>query len=116
MAKLATTYRTINHQPESGWDPAAFQKESDELSALMDAGLETPDEDVVGFVMRFPVADGYAFYVVTKAKPLTIEWVQIGDSWQVPEYTLRGLRLGDIVDMKRRSRAMRALFSKKVEV
>lgn len=47
-----------------------------------------------------PVADGAAYYVVVKRRPLTLRWVPFGDCWHAPGAWIRGLRASDIVEAK----------------
>ena len=42
------------------------------------------------------VADGYAWYIVVKRKPLTLQHVDYMDGWHAPAALIRGLRLSDI--------------------
>lgn len=60
--------------------------------------------------IRFPIADGYAFYLVESMKPLVLRHVRHGDNWQVEPALIRGLRSADVTDMLRREAAMRKLF------
>lgn len=53
-------------------------------------------EDATGFVMQFPVADGRAYYLVTKETPLTLQHIPIGDAWQIPPAHLRGITIADV--------------------
>ena len=51
-----------------------------------------PDsKTLVGAVLTFGVGDGYAMYVVTKDKPLTVQHVPQGDCWRADACTLRGI-------------------------
>jgi len=64
-------------------------------------------------VIMFPVADGYAYYVVVSEKPLTMQWVPYGDRWQVHPALIRGLTLKEVKGIIAREKAMRELFSRK---
>jgi len=59
------------------------------------------DGKAAGIVLQFPVADGHAFYVVVKDKPLTLQHVPFGDGWQIPAAHVRGLTLRDVRDQAR---------------
>lgn len=55
------------------------------------------DKDpVVGELYRFPVADGYAEYVVFSTKPLRLIHLTHLDGWHMPDVVRRGLCLADI--------------------
>jgi len=51
---------------------------------------------VVGKLLRFGVGDGYAVYLVMKAKPLTVMHIPYSDAYMASGILLRGLRLSDI--------------------
>jgi hypothetical protein len=65
-----------------------------------------------GDVMRFPVADGYAFYYVKSRKPLVLQHVPYGDAWTIPDAHIRGLRLVDVDEMLEREANLQKIFSK----
>ena len=86
----------------------AVQSEGEDYSAFMDREDAAFDKlykeqdklaptTIVGRIVRFPYADGYAFYLVTKEKPLTLQHIPVGDRWQVPYYQIRGFRKVDIL-------------------
>lgn len=62
-------------------------------------------EPLVGKVVRFQIADGYAEYIVWKAKPLQLVHLDLGDGYSIPPAHARGLRLADVkalVDFEQR--------------
>jgi len=71
--------------------------------------------DLTGAMLKFPVADGYAFYQVVKAKPLQVMHIPYGDAWQVDGIMIRGLRVDDVREELRRERTMAKLFGKKTK-
>ncbi len=84
----------------SGLDFDGLMTQGDtRLAELQDISDALSKGETVGGVLNFPVGDGMATYVVTKAHPLTLKWVPHGDQWQVPDYTIRGLRKADILGM-----------------
>lgn len=66
---------------------------------------------LTGEVVRFPIADGYAQYMVANAT--TLIWLPLGDAWQIPDAHARGLRISDIKAEIDRARKFRELFSAK---
>jgi len=68
--------------------------------------------ELVGEVLRWPRADGYAQYIVVSERPLQVAHLSIMDAWTVEEALIRGLRLADVRQMVERSRKLAALFSK----
>jgi hypothetical protein len=62
-----------------GEDPDVYLKRTGKLvEQLQNKSDSLPDGEVVGALVSFPVADGSAIYVVTKAKPLTVKHVPYG--------------------------------------
>ncbi len=53
-------------------------------------------EETEGVLLRFPVADGYAFYLVVKRHPLTLQHVPFGDAYEISDAHIRGLTLHDV--------------------
>ena len=66
--------------------------------------------DLVGEVIRFPVADGYGMYMVHKQKPLTLVHVNVGDGYGVADAHIRGLRLADVREQVEGERKLKELF------
>lgn len=83
----------------------AVWKKLEALTANLPAG------EVVGGVVTFPVADGRAIYVVTKARPLTLQHVPLGDAYAIPAAYLRGLTLRDVRVNIERARRIHDLFA-----
>lgn len=72
------------------------------------ASLRKPGT-VLGQEITFPVADGYARYVVVSEKPLKLVHLAVGDAWMVNSILLRGLRLTDVKVMLEREDLFRQL-------
>ena len=54
---------------------------------------------LLGEVVKWGRADGYAMYMVYSAKPLQLIHLAIADAYQVEDALMRGLRLKDIEKM-----------------
>lgn len=65
----------------------------------------------VGAIIQFPVADGYAQYMVVSMKPLQLMHLPLGDAWHY-QYVNR-LTASDIKKQIDSSKAMSKLFSSK---
>ena len=89
----------INHPT---WEQ--IEKNHDEqekaLKALIKCSKTLPKGEVVGAVIAFGVADGAAYYIVTKANPLTVAHIPYGDNYHVNGLMIRGLRKSDVKDYK----------------
>lgn len=83
------------------------------IGRLADLARSTNKGDCVGEVVRFPIADGQAQYMVWSHKPLSLIHLPLGDAWNIPEAHARGLRLADIRDMVNREKAIADLFARK---
>jgi hypothetical protein len=102
MARLAGTLK-----PDFSYDDfrnSEGRLDYDAMSAAEKAWLEAEKEklrkssasDVVGEEVRFQVADGYASYIVTKVRPLTVVHIGLGDAYQAHGATIRGLNLAEV--------------------
>lgn len=95
------------------WDfRAVAAAEEAWIKQLQDAARKANTGDLVGEIIRFGVADGYAQYVVWKQKPLQLIHLAVGDAWTIPEAHERGLRLTDVRQKVEQSRAYGELFGK----
>ena len=59
----------------------------------------SPHNALIGKVIRFPIADGYAQYMVWRTKPLQLVHLDLGDGWSIPDAHAHGLRLADVSTM-----------------
>lgn len=98
---------TLHEQPYPGdWefhpgeDFSEYRRRIDVLFA------STPTNQVI----RFPWADGHAYYYVYSETPLTLQHIPYGDAWHVHDATIRGLRLSDIKKMILAEQALHSFF------
>lgn len=115
MAKLAPgCYPTgvEEKQDDESWD-AYIERQDALYDKLTEKSNSLPEGEVVGAFIRFQIADGYANYVVTKVKPLTLQYVRLGDGYQVAAAHIRGLRKSDILEMVRREKNLTSIFGRK---
>ena len=70
------------------------------------------NSDLVGYVANFPMADGYASYMVFRTKPLQLIHLPIAD-YRLQEFAERGIRVKDIRDKVEFERMWRELGEKK---
>ena len=66
-----------------------------------------------GELLRFPVADGHAVYLVRSIRPPRLQWVDWLDGYQADRALIRGLTARDIEQRLARARALRTLFARK---
>lgn len=121
MAKLSeNSYefpQTTANGSEDVWD-AKYRCQSEELQRLSEVSrkVDIDKGEIKGIVVRFPVADGYAHYLVVNDKPLTLQHIPFCDAWQVEPALIRGLRKQDIVKYETQARQLDKLFNRKIFV
>ncbi len=69
--------------------------------------------DLVGEVLRFPHADGYAVYMVWTQKPLSLIHLSLHDGYAIAEAHERGLKLSDVRAQVNRDKRLAELFGRK---
>lgn len=57
-------------------------------------------DNLIGALLLFGAADGYAMYIVTKARPLTLMHVYLGDGYQVQYPMIKGIDANDVRQMR----------------
>jgi hypothetical protein len=107
MAKLAGKYPGF---PElgAGMDGMAEQKKV--LAELRRRSDALPEGEIVDALVEFPVADGAALYIVTSARPLTVQWIDWMDGYSAAAATIRGLNRADIEAQIRYRRTLTNMF------
>ena len=114
MAKLDPKPFDGLPQKKDGEDYMEFYNRQDKaFQKLWDNGLDLPEGQVKGAVVRFQIADGYANYIVTKLRPLTLQHVPVDDAWMIPLAHIRGLNKADLVHQIGMERTMRDIFTKR---
>ena len=101
-------------------DPVEFEfasgdwkAHSAELERLQAASDALPEGILVGGLLSFPVADGYAYYLVRNNDPLTLQHVPFGDAWTIPTPYVRGLEPEDVIEQLARRRRFQAHLAAK---
>lgn len=107
MAKLSTKPYSDFPAGVGGWRER-YDAQSKKMTELKAASNALPDGEVVGAVLQWQVADGYASYIVTKASPLTLAALPFADEYTVSPVLIRGLRKGDVLEMLASARRWRA--------
>lgn len=92
------------------WDHKAADKATGAWLKETQTELKKKNGDVVGEIVRFPAADGYAQYIVKSQKPLILQHLNVGDAWGVPYAHIRGLRLADIREQIEGDKRVAAMF------
>ena len=68
---------------------------------------------IVGKIIKFGVADGYAMYLVMNSKPLQLCHIPFMDGYYAHPVLLRGLRVADVKTMTSRKSFKQLLMDKK---
>jgi len=100
LANSSITFKAPKSVYGSGDWEAVYKAQDKGLADLMAVSRALPKGEVKEAVVAIPWADGAAYYLVTKAKPLTLAHIEVGDAWKVPVFMIRGLTLKDILRMK----------------
>ena len=87
------------------WRQSPHVKAMDEL---LEASHKLPPGKVKGAVVKWQRADGYAWYIVTSERPLTLQHIDYMDGYAVEPALIRGLTKADIEEMLERERRWRA--------
>jgi hypothetical protein len=66
------------------------------FKSLLERSDALPEGQYVGKMIGWGRGDGTAWYLVTCMRPITLQWVPVGDAWQVEEALIRGLNRQDI--------------------
>lgn len=109
MAQLAKTSYPFKRQHER-YSMEALREEEAELERLEAEAGKRPEGTVAGCLVRFPVGDGYATYLVRKEKPLVLQHVDFFDGYGLPSAHIRGIRLADVQSMVKGRKSLRAIF------
>jgi len=72
---------------------------------------ENPSGKLVGEIVRFPVADGFAAYMVLRLRPLELIHMEIGDAWHF-QYVER-LTVKDIQEQVKSNQFLAKLLAKR---
>ncbi len=110
---LKTEAPGLKFTPEGRYDHEASEKAmkdyyDDALKEVKGYG----GGQLVGEIVRRPIADGCAEYMVGRVNGKTcLFWLQAGDAWQ-DSYFERTVTVAEIKDMVSRQKAHDALFSK----
>lgn len=112
---------TIYAPPENCQPPApdfrnydvekTMAREQDFIDKLAKIARNHGKGDLVGEVVRFGVADGYAQYMIWNHRPLELVHLPIGDAWQIPEAHARGLRISELRKQIENAKALAARFA-----
>jgi hypothetical protein len=112
MAKLtgAVPFPKANYEDYKTSDKA----QTAAYKALEDRSNSLPDGELVGALVQFQIADGYAVYVVSSVGANTVELkhVPYGDGYQIPAAHMRGLTKKDIAQQVESDRRFNKIFKK----
>ena len=115
---MATVWRAPIDPPEfsdyiEGHRFADLQRDEDAyVEKLRGMAKQNGTSELLGEVVRWQRADGYAQYMVWQTRPLQLIHLDLGDGWEVEDALIRGLRLSDVEDMVAHSRRLREIFSR----
>lgn len=110
MATVRSTVKGFEQLP--GEDSLVNLRRTQKILEKMQAASNAlPAGVIVGGMIRFGVADGYAHYLVTKDRPLTLAHVPFCDAYQAHSILIRGLRVADVQLMLKQAQGWRKLMA-----
>ena len=118
MARLSK-HRNDDWLEKDGEGRDACGVRTDKMLARLTEASDGVDIDagkVEGIVLRFPVADGHALYLVSGTNPLTLEHIPHGDAYRIPPAHIRGIGKRDILEQEKMRRVFRAAVAYIVRV
>ena len=95
----ATLVRAPIQAPEIDYSRDWEKQTAGYIETLAELAREQHEGDLVGEVVRWSRADGYAQYMVLSEKPLQLVHLDLVDGYAVEDSLLRGLRLEDVREM-----------------
>lgn len=111
----ATIYSAPKSVPLPKYDIKNVQdwrkEEDDYIDQLKTVLLRRKNGKNIGEVLRFPVADGYAMYMVASMRPLELVHLPLGDCWEFEYVHL--LNAQEVQQRIDSHKALEELFSKK---
>lgn len=101
MAQCAGSVEFSNKYADSSDHQKYFAEEWAIEDRLFKISNNLPEGELIGFIMTFPVGDGYALYRVVSTKPFKLEHLALGDAYSIPDAHIRGLKLEDAKQQQR---------------
>jgi hypothetical protein len=91
---------------------AFVTRSGDALKVMQKKCMEAAEKGLTGCVIRFPAADGFAWYLVAKESPLTLQHLNYMDGYSVHPAMIRGLRKADVQALVETEAAHMRFFSR----
>lgn len=111
----ATIYSAPSSVPLPKYDINSVQnwqqEEDDYIAQLKAVLLRRKNGKNIGEVLRFPVADGYAMYMVASMRPLELVHLPLGDCWEFEYVHL--LNAKEVEERIESHKILEELFKKK---
>jgi hypothetical protein len=115
-----------DYSPPEGFEPPQItmenmrdgsyeREEAAFLERLADRAKMNGTSPLLGEVVRWQRADGYAQYMVWQTKPLQLIHLDLMDGYTIEPALIRGLRVADIHEKVEQAARMRAFFTRKRE-
>ena len=98
----------------TNFNAAAWKKADNDYIARLSEwckGCNPNDPEYVGQIIKFPVADGNAIYMVASLKPVELIHLELGDAWHF-RFANR-LTKKDVIKEVDRLKAIKELFANK---
>ena len=115
---MARLIKTNIQPPDFGFADGRFDIErynedcQKYINDLVDSLWSGKDNDLVGEIIRWQRADGYAEYMIANTEPLRLIHLEMDDAYEVEPALIRGLTLEDVTAMVEQERRIRTLFAR----
>ena len=111
MAKIFSAPSSVVKPQLNFQNIDGYRKDCDKyLTELKEVLVKRSNKPNVGETIKFPVADGYAEYMVASMKPLELVHIDLWDGWHF-EYA-KNLTAKDVEEKIAQGKGMAKLFSK----
>lgn len=114
MAKYAGSIDVVDRSEYDSFREY-YNAEEKEVSKMFDRSeqLDHKNGEIIGAILKWQRADGYALYQVVNDDPLTVVHLNCGDAWRVEPALIRGLRKQDVIHQLKRQAGLRKLLGGK---
>lgn len=89
------------------------RKQEEEFKRISDRSDALPEGSIRGVLLSFARGDGYAYYLVTEERPLTLAWLPYADAWDIPAAHIRGLTRDDVLEQHKQRNLLTSIFGKR---
>lgn len=111
MAELVEPYEfEASTGPDTElWE--AMDKRMREVESLREEAPDNPEEEIVGAILSFNVADGKALYRVVNDDPVQLQHLSLGDNYTIPDAQIRGMQKEHVISKIKQQNKLAEIFN-----